>query len=535
MAITLNDIQTKLKKYGIPDTEVNTGFFEIPTSESKIKSLITIWLPTAYKGKKDSRTNFLIQLEEKFKKDKVPMAFIKPTKDLYKSRSSAGFIAFVDSKYYIEAKILEVKFKPSDIEPSIVNEWLTPEEMIENVKKYAEKEKANMDLAKYNAVNYLLDETIKDTNKKIHFGLDKGIVPAEFYEILTAVKLAVLLRNNDPEIFNIMGILPTTNIKQNFNKVKINIPAEANFPLIDYEIITSTNTSDSYKISVKSKVKSPEGNTVKFKDIFKKPHSVRYWLRDVLKYSGQKMADANKGPATVAFSALELYGLPGGKARVGIPIYSVANIYDGRKPTKNLDIKTWKKNVSLSDLEHFSPKKLQPQLNKIIKSRIKVGNHPITDAQIPDFIQGLKIVHANINKYKSASSLIDGDNPKTSIFDASQTNILVLLKSIIFSNLQQGGAGAKPFLENLAVVCEKILVDLSKESGTPKDQQFNYYQMFYDEVLKKKSVAYAITESSGKGKNTLLHYNFYSKINFKQYEEWIELRSKASDVIGLSV
>ena len=29
--------------------------------------------------------------------------------------------------------------------------------------------------------------------------------------------------------------------------------------------------------------------------------------------------------------------------------------------------------------------------------------------------------------------------------------------------------------------------------------------------------------------------NFYSKVNFKQYEEWIELRSKASDVIGLSV
>ena len=56
--------------------------------------------------------------------------------------------------------------------------------------------------------------------------------------------------------------------------------------------------------------------------------------------------------------------------------------------------------------------------------------------------------------------------------------------------------------------------------------------MFFDEVLRKKELAYAITTIKG----NRLEYNFYSKINFAQeYKNWIELRSKATDVIGLSV
>ena len=56
--------------------------------------------------------------------------------------------------------------------------------------------------------------------------------------------------------------------------------------------------------------------------------------------------------------------------------------------------------------------------------------------------------------------------------------------------------------------------------------------MFFDEVLRKKELAYAITTVE-KGH---LNYNFYSKINFaSEYKKWIELRSKATDVIGLSV
>ena len=68
-------------------------------------------------------------------------------------------------------------------------------------------------------------------------------------------------------------------------------------------------------------------------------------------------------------------------------------------------------------------------------------------------------------------------------------------------------------------------------------KKYNYYQMFFDEVLTKKKIAYAV--SSLKGKQ--LHYNFYSMVNFTQeYASWLELRSKNSpnqpnDVIGIDV
>jgi len=76
---------------------------------------------------------------------------------------------------------------------------------------------------------------------------------------------------------------------------------------------------------------------------------------------------------------------------------------------------------------------------------------------------------------------------------------------------------------------EKIIMASATEESFAK---YNFYQMFFDEVLRKKELAYAIISI----KNGQLNYNFYSKVNFAQeYKNWIELRSKATDVIGLSV
>jgi hypothetical protein len=54
--------------------------------------------------------------------------------------------------------------------------------------------------------------------------------------------------------------------------------------LIDYYINISTldkkDEESSLKISVKSKVKSPKANTVKFKDMFDKQQDVNNWYKD---------------------------------------------------------------------------------------------------------------------------------------------------------------------------------------------------------------------------------------------------------------
>ena len=88
---------------------------------------------------------------------------------------------------------------------------------------------------------------------------------------------------------------------------------------------------------------------------------------------------------------------------------------------------------------------------------------------------------------------------------------------------------AESKFKNIGIICEKILQAASKKSN---QTNYNFYQMFFDEVLRKKELAYAITTISG----GQLKYNFYSKVNFiLEYKNWIELRSKATDVIGLSV
>ena len=61
--------------------------------------------------------------------------------------------------------------------------------------------------------------------------------------------------------------------------------------------------------------------------------------------------------------------------------------------------------------------------------------------------------------------------------------------------------------------------------------------MFFDEVLTKKKVAYAVSRLSGK----TLQFSYYSLVNFAQeYSNWLSLRSKGgpnspTDVIGLNV
>lgn len=380
----------------------------------------------------------------------------------------------------------KAKFKPSDIKPSIVNDWLDAYDIVDNVKKYIKS--VDLEATVEKEILYLLDETAKDTRTKIPFDIPKDLIPAEFYEVLTSVKLAILLKKNDADIRKILGIPKDMDLKR--SKVKIYIPQKANFPLIDYYIsITATekkSEESALRISVKSKVKSPKANTVKFKDVFSNKKDITDWYNSLNSQLKQKQ----KGPKIVAESALDVYNSYTGKAVFGIPIMSVLNL-----------IRDDRTNIT-----------------RIIND---ILNNVIT---VQEFENILKTIEKNLSKV--------GNNTEMSTFD---NDIGVAASKVIQSSMSKvGGTPVKNTVYNMAYLCEKILVSASKQTSSTKH---NYYQMFYDQVLTQKSIAYAVSSVTGK----TLNYNFYSLVNFEQeYASWLALRSKnspnaPSDVIGIDV
>ena len=99
-------------------------------------------------------------------------------------------------------------------------------------------------------------------------------------------------------------------------------------------------------------------------------------------------------------------------------------------------------------------------------------------------------------------------------------------------------SGQYPFsINNVALLCERVLVRTSQRSGQSK---FNFYKLFYDQVLKKRAVVYSVTERKEVGGEEKLIHTFRSTTNFKQYEKWISLRTKnypnnMTDALGMQV
>jgi len=481
---SLANIKATLKTI-YSDEPNDNGYFDSPDNpESKItpKTQINVNFPSDYK--KNERPKALMDLAESLKKKGLNAVYLADA--AAKKRSSAGIIVFGDSKYFIVGKIMEILMKPSNIKPSIVNEWLTPQEIVDNVIKYMEDKEVEGQIR--TRIEKLLKLTIADSNSSIEFNAPKNIVPAEFYEILTAVKLAVLLRANDKKIFTTLGIPKTMNLSS--AKIKIYIPQEANFPLLDYFLSVSVNDQNkenALKISVKSKVKSPDTNTVKFSDIFDNKNDVSKWYKGItptqkIKQTGQKI---------IAESALEAYkeSKYNRKVQVGVPLNSVLNLLDDSS-----------------------------QSNKIKTVIKKLG---LNDNELKHFQAGLNTVRNKIVEFKSKDDLLSTV--------VTNKNEITTLQKVIAENRQSGGKPAEPTFINLGIICEKILQFSSKKTSVT---EYNFYQMFFDEVLRKKELAYAITKLNG----NRLEYNYYSKVNFaKEYNDWIELRSKATDVIGLRV
>jgi hypothetical protein len=392
---------------------------------------------------------------------------------------TSGKIIIGTSEVLIYAKDLakssKPKFKPSDIVPSIVNTWLEPAAMVANVTKYIQKVDIGAEQRK--SIIHLLEITAAGTTVKYTLPkFPRDLVPSEFFEVLSAIKLSVLLKANDAKIKKILGIQPRTNLSQ--IKTKIYIPQQSNFPLVDYFISISPTGKESetsaLKISVKSKVSSAKTNTVKFKDMYDKPSDVTKWYND-LTASDKRI---QKGQKIIGESVIQAYNLGANRIGPRAPVLSLIKLIEGDRS------------------------KIEPLLAKSFKI-------------------------SNVNKFKTILEFVNqamavtAGNPTFGVgiktTATQQKEIETFIKN---ANIDSADAGVNLF--TFCYICDKIIVESSRESSTTK---YNFYQMFYDEVLKRQHVAYAVSSF----KAGVLSYDFYTAVNwlaeYKKY--WIALRNQS--------
>lgn len=455
------DIETTLKE--------STPIFDEETGRSKIDDL-------------PANTPIVYLKTSKYE----PKALVIATSNRKKIKGRVKFDAI--SKPGIKSSSAQAKFKPSDIVPSIVNTWLTTDQIASNVSKYIKQFGLSKEVE--SSILYLINETKANVSYTVAFDSSKkDLVPSEFFEVLSAIKLSVLLKKNDPKIRKVLGIPKGMDLSK--SKIKIYIPQSANFPLIDYYISITASESksenSSLRISVKSKVKSSKANTIKFKDVFDNSKDITKWYNSL----NTTLKTKQKGPKDVAESAMDVYGNFSGKSLFGVPIKAVNTLITNDKQTiKNLTLNSFGSKFNFSVFE------------KVVKK---------ASSSL-----------ANITSNTELSSLVE---PK---FSQDISNI-------ILENMESRGAkSVTPNITALAYLCEKILVAASKENSLANH---NYYQMFFDNVLVKKQIAYAVSSMRG----STLYYDFYSMVNFAQeYASWLSLRSKnqptqLSDVIGIDV
>ena len=117
----------------------------------------------------------------------------------------------------------------------------------------------------------------------------------------------------------------------------------------------------------------------------------------------------------------------------------------------------------------------------------------------------------------------------TSPLSDSITNADMLKKALsLFKHLKKSRSNEniEPTFHNFSFMCEKVVVTSSRPNTATK---YNFYRAFYDNVCKTTS-HYSVTTGVDNVKETgevsKIKFNLYSKQNFKQYDDYIQLRSK---------
>ena len=404
--------------------------------------------------------------------------------------------------------------KPKQVKPKIVDLWLTPETLYKNVITYIDSDDFP---SQSNSLKKAYKDIVTDSYTNNSLKDDVGIatdLSSEFFEILSALKLGVLLKANNKDIKHTLGLPHGDDIKT----IKIKIPQAANEALVDYFIAVNGNEKNPLKISVKSKVRGSSTATVKFTSAFDTEREVLQWFNSI-----KSTITKNKqlGQYTIASSALNYKQKYSGRLTM-YPIKGLYRLLSG--PKKSVVIQDLQK---VLDLKGFTVS----EFTELLK---------LTDKK-------MGTLHAN---YEPFDNLFDKNSEmlqkvKTllalNVYDeGSKKKKLMDSVSLSIEAAEKKNGGKYPFaVNNLALLCERVLVESSKRESQAK---FNFYKMFYEQVLVKNEVAYAITSREVAGDEVKLKYQFVSATDFGKYKKaaWISLRSKnyannMQDALGMSI
>ena len=402
--------------------------------------------------------------------------------------------------------------KPKHVKPKIVDSWLTPEALYNNVITFIDGDDFP---SQSNSLKKSYKDIINDsyTNKSLkdNVGIAADL-SSEFFEILSALKLCVLLKANHKGIKQTLGLPDEEIIKT----IKVKIPEAANEALVDYFVAINGNEDNPLRISVKSKVRGSSTATVKFTTAFESEREVLQWFNNI-----KSSVTKNKqiGQYTVASSALNYKQKYSGRLTM-YPIKGLYRLLSGpKKSTTTQDLK------KVLDLKGFSVSEFIDLLKQTDKKMgsLKANYDPFDDL----FAKDVELLAKT--KVLLALNLYD---------DAGKKKKLMEAVSLSETEASKKNGGKYPFsVNNLALLCERVLVETSKRDGQTK---LNFYKMFYDQVLVKNQVAYAMTSRETVGDEVKLKYSFVSAVDFGKYKKWIALRSKnyannMQDALGMAV
>jgi len=404
--------------------------------------------------------------------------------------------------------------KPKDVRPKIVDVWLTPQQLYDNVITFINSDKfpsKNTETKK----DYVdaVSNSYNNTSLKDNLGIAPDL-SSEFFEILSSLKLGKLLLRKDSSIMKTFGFPDG----QNINTVQICIPASANEALIDYKVAINGNTENPLRISVKSKVRGSSVATVKFSDAFSSEKDVDDWINSI-KYT--QVVRANQGQKIIAKNALRYKNL-GGKAML-YPIGAVVDLSNG--PTSSSFKADFDRHVETSNMNYEEFKKVAVLLNSRISSisKDKYLDDIITDSDL--LLKTKKMLADNVYRFGQGATM-KTRKTKDMIDKPAQD-----ARRIAY-------AGVYPFtVGNFSLTCERLLVQTSMLRSASK---MNFYKLFYDQILKKEAVVYSFTDLDDTGDELKLSYHYRSARNFNQYKKWISLRTKnygnnLQDTLGMNL
>lgn len=441
-----------------------------------------------------------------------------------KQRSGSGSIPIQNKKEVVKIEIKELKqidtgLDPANVVPSIVNKWISPNEMVKNILSYINNKNSTIPKPGRKELERIIKLTT-DTKSTISYDPNASIVTSEFFEALSSIRLCSMLEDESrplPMKSTPSGIRKVFGIPNDseLGDFKIFFPIQKGFPLVDFfvniyplnaEHKLPTGNPENFagdgilRISVKNITKSSKVNTVKFDLAFGKktgvspgPNLAEMWYRSL------------KSPTTKQKELAQKI--------IAKEVLRGSSEYNRNKKLAPL--------VSIKEL--CEKHEFKDKIKNVLDKRYKQGPLVKNGSYIDCILKVSKMISDNIrtiNQNDNISKYVDGN------FTSGDLSLLEEFLDINF--VSKSGEKKESNFKTLSYAGDKIF-EWATNYKDPAPE-WNFYKLFYDKVLCERDVVYAITSAKGK----ILKYSFYSKTNYQnEYHSWIGLRSKGTDQLGM--